>query len=553
MASNSESKNRRNNFLVQGSILAVASIISRIVGLIYRLPLTAIIGKVGNDYYGTAYQIYNIILLLSSYSIPLAVSKLVATRMAQGQAKNAYKVLKGSILFAIISGGSAAVIVFVFAKQFTEFLATPLAYIALRVLAPVIFMVAIVGVLRGFFQGLHSMLPTAVSQILEQIVNAIVSVAAAYFLFSYGARVGAEYGDSDRYAAAWGAAGGTLGTALGSASALIFLIFLFTVYRKRFKRKMARDVSNTEDSYKSILWLLLITIIPVLLSTTLYNVSGIVDQTIFKKLANYDGYSSNQISLWWGVYSGQYNVIINVPISIASAMASSSVPSLTTAYKSNDQIKVRSEIHSATRFIMTIAFPCAVGIFVLAQPIQLLLFGDSDPTSGYMLMVGAVSVVFYSLSTLSNGLLQGIDKLNLPVIHAAISLGLQAVVLVLCMQVFDLNIYSVIIATSFYALCMCVLNNIALVKHSGVKYDIRKTFIIPAIGSLIMGVAVWLVYFIFGKLLGSNAIGTILSVLAGMAVYFVAMLLLKGFTREELLRVPKGHVLVRIAEKMHLL
>ena len=199
---------------------------------------------------------------------------------------------------------------------------------------------------------------------------------------------------------------------------------------------MRRDRTRHSDSYRSIMWLLITTIIPVLMSTTLYNISSIIDQSIFKNFAIFQGYKQHTIDVWWGVYSGQYRVIINVPISIASAMASSSVPALTTAYKGGDMDLVRSRIHAATRFIMVIAFPCTVGIFVLAQPIQRLLFSDTDPTSGYMLMVGAISVLFYSLSTLSNGLLQGIDKLKIPVKNAAISLVAQAGFLLAAMQFF---------------------------------------------------------------------------------------------------------------------
>ena len=550
----SRAKKSDANFLMQGSLLAVASIISRVIGLVYRLPLTAIIGKEGNNYYGTAFEIYNLILLISSYSIPLAVSKLVATRMAQGQAKNAWKVLKGSLIFASLSGGGFALVVWFGADFFTtKLLATPLASIALKVLAPVIFMVAIAGVLRGFFQGLNSMMPTAFSQIAEQVVNAVVSVLAAYLLFDYGKKVGAVLGDADDYAAAWGAAGGTLGTAMGAVASLAFLIFVISIYRRRFRRKMRRDRTRHSDSYRSIMWLLITTIIPVLMSTTLYNISSIIDQSIFKNFAIFQGYKQHTIDVWWGVYSGQYRVIINVPISIASAMASSSVPALTTAYKGGDMDLVRSRIHAATRFIMVIAFPCTVGIFVLAQPIQRLLFSDTDPTSGYMLMVGAISVLFYSLSTLSNGLLQGIDKLKIPVKNAAISLVAQAGFLLAAMQFFRANIYAVILANAFYAFLMCLLNGLAVSKYSGTKQDIKTTFIIPLIGSVIMGAAVLLVYKVIMVLLHSNAIATIISILIALVVYFVVMLLLGGITREELDKVPHGNKLIRIAEKTHLL
>ena len=210
MGNEQQNKLRKSDssFLMQGSILAIASIVSRVIGLIYRIPLTNIIGKLGNDYYGTAYEIYNLLLIISSYSIPLAVSKVVAARMANQEHRNAFRVLKGALAFAAVSGGLAGLIVYFGADFLTgELLKTPYAAIALRVLAPTLFIVAIVGVLRGFFQGLGSMIPSAVSQIMEQIVNAIISVAAAYTLFSFGGRVAADRSDTAQVAAAYGAAG----------------------------------------------------------------------------------------------------------------------------------------------------------------------------------------------------------------------------------------------------------------------------------------------------------------------------------------------------------
>ncbi len=550
----SSNKSSENSFIVQGSILAIASIISRILGLIYRIPLTAIIGKTGNDYYGTAYEVYNIILIISSYSIPLAVSKLVAARMSEGQVNNAYRILKGSLAFAAISGGTASLIVYFGADFFTgTLLQTPFSSIALKVLSPVLLIVAIVGVLRGFFQGLHTMVPSAMSQIFEQIVNAIVSVAAAYFLFSYGAKVGAVLGDKDHYAAAFGAAGGTLGTALGAVTALIFMGFVYIAYRRILKKKIKRDKTRNTETYREIFKVLIFTIIPVLLSTTLYNVSSIINNGIFKNIANIQGYTATEISEWWGVFTGQYKVLINVPISIASALAASSVPSLASSFQRGEDKKVRRQISLANRFIMLIAFPCTVGMFVLAKPIMMLLFSDSDQTSANMMYIGAVAIIFYSISTLSNGLLQGIDRMKIPVRNAAIALISQVLVLLVLMLAFHLNIYAVILANAFYAFMMCILNEHAVKKYSGAVINVQKTYIIPGICSLIMGLLVFLSYKIIDLILSSNAIACIVAIIVGAFSYFVCIILFRGITESELRRVPKGTVLIRIAKSMHLM
>ena len=549
------------SFLMQGSILAIASIVSRIVGLIYRIPLQATIGDTGNDYYGTAYEIYNIILLISSYSIPLAVSKLVSARMAKGHVKDANKVLHGALLFAFISGSLASIIVFFGAEFFTgSLLKTPLSAIALKVLAPTLLVVAILGVFRGFFQGLGTMIPSAISQIGEQIVNAIVSVVAANILFSYGKRVGGVLGDVKGYSAAFGAAGGTLGTSTGAGFALIFILFIFFAFKKPFARMQKKDIHKHLESYGDVLPILVMTIIPVLLSTTVYNISSIIDQGIFKNLALLQGYEASVTSKAWGVFTGKYKVLINVPLSIASAMAASTVPSLTAAFNSNDNKLVKKQINMANRFVMIIAFPCTVGIMVLASPILQLLFNDAEKSSAMMLIIGGCSVVFYSLSTLSNGILQGIDKMTIPVKNALIALVAHVVLLFILMEAFHLHIYAVIIANAFYALMMCILNQSAVLKFSGAHIDIRRVVLAPLEASAIMGVVAYLIYHVFDGIFVmiasarvANFFACLIAILVAIVVYFVSLLLFKGVDEETLLKFPGGRKLCDMAYSLHLL
>ncbi len=551
MSTNNKSN---TNFLVQGSILAMASIISRVIGLIYRIPLTAIIGNKGNDYYGCAFEIYNILLIISSYSLPLAVSKLISADISLGRKKNAYRVLKCALIFGLTTGTIAAGILFFGAEYITgTIMKTPYSIFAVKILVPILVVVAVLGVMRGFFQGLGTMMPSAISQILEQIANAIVSVWAAYVLFQYGTKVGNILGNPDNYAAAYGAAGGTLGTGVGAVVALLFVSFVLLTYLKVFKRQMKRDRRANVDSYSYLFKILVITIVPVLLSTTIYNCNAILDQAIFKNIANIQGYTANEISEWNGIYTGKYKTLINVPISIASSLAASSVPALTAAYTSGDKDGVRSQINTAIRFIMVVAFPCAVGMGVLASPILQLLFHDSSELAASMLQVGAMSIVFFSLSTLSNGLLQGINRMKEPVKNASIALVLHIGVLVALMFVLKLNIFAVVFANAFFGFMMCILNAYSVKKYSGYKQEFKRTFLIPGISAVVMGVVVFLVYKLILYVFRINSIATLISILFGVVTYAVFLLLLKGLTEEEIRKFPKGSSLVRLAKKMHLL
>lgn len=547
-------KKSSSNFLVQGSILAMASIISRIIGLLYRIPLTKIIGDVGNDYYGCAFEIYNILLIISSYSLPLAVSKLVSAEMTKGRRKNVYRILKCAFLFAVISGIIAGLILFFGAEFITaEIMKTPYSVFAVRILAPTLLVVAVLGVLRGFFQGLGTMMPSAISQILEQVANAIVSIWAAYVLFSYGSRVGAVLGNADKYAAAYGAAGGTLGTNIGALTALIFVAFVFMIYMKVYKKQMKRSKEKRIDPYQYTFKILIITVIPVLLSTAIYNCSSIIDQALFKNIANAQGYSAEEISIWWGKYSGKYKTLINVPISIASALAASSVPTLTAAFTSEKKDLVKSQINTAIRFIMIVAFPCTVGIGVLASPILQMLFGDDSHLAANMLQVGSVSILFFSLSTLSNGLLQGINRMREPVKNATISLIVHIILLCTMMYLLKWNIYAVIYSNAAFGLLMCILNAHSVKKYSGYRQEIVRTFILPAISSVFMGVLVWLSYFLLHLVSKSNTASTLVAMLIGVITYPVAMLLLHGMDETDLRKLPKGQAFVALARKLHLI
>ncbi len=545
---------RESNFLVQGSILAVASIISRIIGLLYRIPLKSIIGDIGNDYYGTAMEIYSILLLISSYSLPVAVSKLVSARMAKGQRKNAYRIFKGALIFALVSGTAACLIVYFGAGFITTYIVnTPLSIFALKVLAPTLLIVALLGVIRGFFQGMGTMMPSAVSQLIEQIINAVVSVWAAYMLFQYGTKIGAVLGNPATYAEAYGAAGGTFGTGAGALAALVFTIVVFILYRVKFIKRVKSDYSGKTESYGRVFSVLIMTIMPVLLSTTIYNITSFLDTSVFKQIAEYQGYKALDYSKMWGIYVGEYKVLVNVPIAIASAVAASSVPSLSRTFTSQDMREVRRKVGYSIRFVMVIAIPCAVGMTVLASPILQLLFQDSREMPEKMMQIGAVSIIFYSLSTLSNGILQGVNRMNVPVKNAIITLVLHMGVLVALMYGLDLNIYAVVWANTFFSFLMCVLNGMAIRKYLRYRQEIPRTFIIPSICAAAMGGAVYGVYYLLMKFVNSNAAAVLVSITVGVIIYGILLLLLRGLREKELRSFPMGNVIIKIAKKLHLM
>lgn len=549
------SQKHKSNYIVQGGILAAASILVRVIGLVYRVPVTRILGPVGNSYYSAAYEVYSMMLLISSFSLPLAVSKLVSARMAKGQVRSAYKIFQCTLVFALVSGGLASLLVYFGAGFFSEVVvSTPESRLALQVLAPTILIVALMGCLRGYFQGLGSMVPTAVSQIVEQIINAAVSIGAAWILFRYGSKVDALL-STETAAYAYGAAGSTLGTGMGALAGFLFLLFLMFIYGRVMKRRRGMDRHGEVESASRIFYLLLVTILPVILSTAVYNISGIIDQGIFKHLMAYRQMDSMKIDELWGIFSGEYKLLTNVPIAVASAMASSMIPALIRARVNKNRREMKKKTENSIRFVMVICIPCAVGLAVLAEPILQMLFGRREhlEISALLLQTGSVSVVLYGMSTLTNGILQGMDRMKLPVIHAAISLVLHVILLVLLVLFTDMNIHAVVWANIFFAFLMCVLNSRSIARYMHYRQEVVRTFLIPLAASAVMGLAAFGTHRGLMAVLDSATISTLAACAVAVLVYGVALLLLKGLTEEELLGFPKGHTLVAIVRKLHLM
>lgn len=544
-----KTKRNTNNFIIQGGILAIASILVRMIGLVYRIPMTAIIDDRGNAYYSSAYSIYQILLLLSSYSLPVAVSKLVSQKAANGEYRSIQRIMKVTIAFALtVSAIFAAGTYFGAPFLASTIVKTPLAYISLRFLAPAIFIVALLGVYRGFFQGMGSTVPTAVSQIIEQVINAVVSIVAAYFLFRFGTATDLTKGTDD-YKYAWGAAGGTIGTGAGALAGMLFCMFLYRAYQRHFRKLVRKDRNAQTESNKQVLKILLVTIVPVILSTAVYNLIDILDNALYSHYMN----GGTIYEKLWGAYTGKYLLLVHVPVAIASALAASSVPAITKAQKTGDKAGMVRKIAVVLKCTMLVAIPAAVGLGVLGIPVIKLLYPSDTSSAGLYLTIGSIAVVLYSLSTITNGILQGIGRLNIPVRNSVISLVIHTGAMFVLLWYVNMGIYGVILSYLIFGMCMGTLNCFAIYRYTGYQQDIKDIYILPGIASVVMGVIAYLVYTFVNKVSGRNAIGVLAAILIAVAVYGVSVLLMKIVTEEDLRNIPKGESLIRLFKKLRLM
>ena len=543
-----------SNFVVQGSILAIASIVVRIIGIAYRIPMINIIGDEGMGYYGTAFNVYNIALLLSSYSLPLAVSKMVSVRLARKQYRNSVRILRAALVYATVVGALAAAVIWFGADFFArEVFFMPYAAFALKTLAPTVWIMAYLGVFRGYYQGQGTMVPTALSQVFEQIVNAIVSVAAGSWLFNQAIKVEILKGESDSgYSNSWGAAGGTIGTGAGAFTALVFLLLLFAAYQRTIRKKVRRDRSGSLESYGTITKILFFTVVPVVVSSAIYNVNSVLDNGLlaynFKSLGMEEEFISQ-----WGVYTGKYHLLINVPMAVSNALSSSLIPSVSRAVATGDRRMVKKKVAAAIRFSLLIAIPSAVGLTVLAGPVNNLLFSGDNDLAVQMTLYGSIAVVFYSVSTVTNAILQGIDRMRLPIVHALTALVLHLAAMEVMVLVFHMGIFSMVFANILFAVIMCFLNHRSIRKILGYRQEVKKTILLPAAASAVMGAAAVGVYKLIHLGIQSNAVCTLGAVAASVAVYGVLLVKLGCLDEDELHQMPGGTRFLQVFRKLRLM
>ena len=536
-----------------------AGILVRIIGVLYRSPVTSIIGDEGNGYYGIAYNLYSMVLLIASYSIPMAVSKVVSGKLALKQYREAHKVFRCALIYVLIVGAIASLFTF-FGASILVPDSQQKAIPVLRVLAPAIFLSGFLGVLRGYFQAHSTMMPTSISQIIEQVLNAIVSIGAAVLFIQVFA------GNNEGSVPVFGAMGSAAGIVAGVAAGLIFIVFIYRQNRPYFMKHCEQDVTAENSSYRDIFKVMFLMITPVILSTCVYNISAPIDQTIFMDVMDYKGVLSDTAAALYGVFSTKYLTLINVPVALANSMSTAMIPAVSSAYTLENYEECNAQVKQSVHFTMLISIPSAVGLCVLAYPVMQVLFPQRDTIdlAVGLLRIGCISVVFYCLSTVTNGVLQGIGKVNVPLRNAAVSLLLHVLLLAGLLYFTNMDLLALVFATMFYAFFMCVLNSISVRRYLGYRQEVRKTFVIPAVSAVGMGVLCYIfyqgLYMIVGGALGALLplrllvlVCLLVSIAFAVLVYFALLIKLGGVSEEELRRFPKGYMIVRFAKKFRLL
>lgn len=501
--------------LIKGTfILGIAGIIAKFLGLFFRFPLVMLIGDDGIGYYQMSYPLYTFFIAAAS-GIPVAVSKMVSERNAVGDRNGIILILRKATMLMIILGGGFTCFLLVFSKELVRFLNWDShSLYSLMGIAFAPLFISIVSPLRGFFQGLQNMTPTAVSQILEQIGRVIVGVGLAYLLLNKGVE----------YSAGGAAFGATFGAIMAG-------IYLFCKYIKAQKQLGKIKVKN--DS--SILTKIICIAIPVSLGSAVGSIMSLLDSILVPQNLLRAGFNYRQATELYGQLTGKAFVLVNVPLTLSMALCISIVPMISEAFILNRKFELTSKVDTALKISMIIAIPSFLGLFFMANPIMRLIFPGHSGGS-YILRYLSISIPFIVLFQTTTAILQGIGKYMLPVINLFLGCVVKVFITIHLVPSPNINIYGAVIGTIIGYLVATMLNVIAFSVKLKIKLKYYDILIKPAYASIIMIIGVVFIYgYVYNKTM-NNIISCGISILLGVVIYSILIIIFGIFNYNDIKR-----------------
>ena len=538
---NTESGSSAAGKLMQGAtILAIAGIMCKILGGIFRIPLTNMIGAEGQSYYGAAYPVYQLFYTIATAGFPVAISRMVSERVAKNDYINADKSYRIAMQTSVVVSIIAFAICCFGADQIADFVGNPGAAASIRAISIALLFTPFAASLRGYFQGLQIMTPSAISQVAEQFVRVCAGLLLAYMFF----RTNLEYA----------AAGATFGASAGMIAAMIVLYIMYYRFRHQRRENAAQSAvieETTRDRFRELVEI----VIPITIGSSIMPLMMTIDLAVIMRRLQATGWSLSMSKTLYGLISGYCDPLVNLPVIFIDAITISLIPAVTRAFTLKIKSDLDGNIMTGLKTMMIIAYPCAVGLIVLAGPILHLLYPtkpDEAEMAIHTLQILSLGIVTLSVMRTLSASLQGIGKMTLPVINLGIGAVIKIVATYILVGIPSLNVNGAAIGTVIAYLTAALLNYRGLRKHADVDLDLGNIFIRPLWASLIMGAGAVGMYKLIFMLHPSNLIASGIAIIFAVIVYFVMVFLTGAVSREELALVPKGETLYNIAVRMHL-
>ena len=531
------SNQKKQSFLGGAAILAAAVAIVKIIGAVYKIPFGNIVGSEGQTYFNVAYNIYNVLLTISTAGLPLAISKLTSQARAQGRENQKRKIFRTAIWLFFILGLAGSSLMFFGAGQLAQLIHEPKGYWPIRALAPAVFCVCLLACMRGYTQGQGNMAPTAISQVLEALCKVCIGLPLAWYLLKLGKGLDI------------GAAGAIFGVTVGTILSMLFLIGYMLTHRDRSK---ALDVP---DSGGAIMRQVLAIGVPITLSNSAMSIITLIDTAnVLGRLKTIPELADSAATLF-GQYQFGMN-LINLPPSFVFPVTMSLIPFAAAAITRKDAVEADRIISSAFRIIAVLAIPAGVGLSVVGGSALVMLYPaqqtDALAAGPHMRWLG-IACIFICLMNLTNAILQTYSKERIPIITVIVG-GITKIVLnYVLVGNPDINIHGAPISTLCCYMVIVGLNLFFIWKYSVKKPRYLQLFAKPVLASVLMGITVWAAYGFTNRALfgahsayGANAIATMVSILVGVAVYAILVVALRILRAEDVRSIPHGEKLIKL-------
>ena len=525
---------RKQSFLQGVAVLTAATIIVKLLGFIYKVPLQNILQERGFGYFNTAYDVYNVLLMISTTGLPVAVSRMISQAQALENYAQIRKIYSVSMKVFLTIGVIGTLVMLVFCKPLSVMVTTnENSWAAIAALSPCVLLICIVSAHRGFFQGQSNMTPTSVSQVYEAMIRVVFGLGGAYLML--------KKTDSLVYAAA----GGIFGVTAGCIVAVIYLRIQFGK-SNQILRQGGGEAKSTRQTMKE----LLVIAIPITLGSAGLQIINLFDTMIYmRRLTGALAWSSDAADTAKGIYNF-CQTIFNLPCSLITPITISIIPTVTAALTKGNTAGARHTEESAVRTMSLIAMPCAVGLAVLSEPIIRLLARNYGPesvaTAAPILAYLGIAVIFNSTVLLFNAIMQAHGDVTTPVVNMLIGGVVKVVVNYILVAIPSLNIIGAAIGTIVCYVTITVLDLIAMRRSVTTRPAIFRNVIRPAAAAGIMGAATFFAAALLRSFTDSNTVVCLGALIAAVVVYVIFVVVLRCITYEDCMLLPKGEKIAKI-------
>lgn len=522
----------------------MTSIIITLLIVFYRVPLINILGDKGMGYYSIALTLYLLFMTFISYGIPKALTTIITEQSSKGQFALAYKTITSSLLFSVITGGIAALFLFFGADMIAQHLMyAAQGSMSIQGIAPCLLFISVLGVLHGVYMGTRVPAVSRMIQRIEELFVAILSILCAFI-----ARNNAAIIDEPIYS--------SLGASIGYTGG-IFISFLLSMiiyinHGKKLKHKAKKNSAIVKETRTELILLLVKTTLPVILTMLIFHFSCIIDYAVFNRIMSVQGHKESSYIILLGMLNGKYEFFVSIPFLFVNWYAASKIPALTKIAQEENIRKIHNKISQSLRYTMLYIIPLTVIYILFAKPLMNLFFTGINDTPALLLRTGAVSIIFYSLAAISNAALNALDEWAKVAKNAFISLVVQGICLLIMMIIFQWTIIAVVVSRIIFSATLYILNEHVLRERTGYIQEQKRTFQLPAIAAIIMGIVSFIVFFIFNLFIQDKT-AVILALIIAVPTYIFALIFLGGITQREMYRLPGGNLLAPLCKKLHLI